>query len=364
MANNINIVDGKAAFMSLRQSAWHNMGQVIEMPVGSAEAINLAGLNWQVNEQRLVRGDLTPVASHKAMVRSDTKETLGIVGANWTPVQNEDLFHWFDGLDGFADVTLETAGALGNGETVWILARCNGLSFDIKGDEHKAYLCLANGHGGNAQLTITPTGIRVVCQNTLRAMNEGSARKNTLASGWALKHTKSIQDTFERIRDCYARTTKGWKATQEALNLLASKPLTDEAITRLATEPFAIKPSTTEIAAVMQVEQEQGAGDERERANAAASVSAEARIQSIRQILESPTCTLTGTKDTLFAGFNAVTEYLEHHSPVRITTKNLDEKSRARAVAMKRFESANFGGGVGDERKGKAFALAMELATA
>jgi len=361
MAHNLNSVNGKVAFMSLRESAWHGLGQVIELPVGSKEAMELAGLNWRVEEHELVRGDLTPISTHKCIVRADTKETLGIVGANWTPIQNQALMDWLDGLDGFADVTIETAGALGKGETVWVMARCGGMSFDVKGDEHKGYMCLSNGHGGNAMLTVTPTMQRVVCANTLRMMHDSAARKNTLESGWTLRHTASIQESFDRIRDCYARTTKSWKRTQEVMNMLASKPLTDEALTRLTTEPFAtIKTPTTE-AGLIDTEAAQGFGNEKERSNAAAGILAEARIASIHKILASPTCQ-TGAKDTLYAGFQAVTEYIEHESPVRTNTKGLDETAKARQIAMRRFEAANFGG-LGDDRKSKAFALAMELAT-
>ncbi len=362
MAHNINFTNGKASFMSLRESAWHGLGQIIQEPVGSKEAIKLAGLDWNVEEMPLIRGDATPVTSHKSIVRGDTKETLGIVGTNWTPIQNHALFDWLDGLDGFAEVILETAGALGKGETVWVLARCKGLEFGIKGDEHTGYMCLSNGHAGNAMLTVTPTMIRVCCQNTMRMMHVAADRKDTLETGWTLRHTPSIQDNFDRIRDCYARTTKSWKRTQEVLNFLASKPLTDDALTRLTTEPFATVKAPSVIQGINDAEASQGFGDEKERANAAAGILAEARIASIHKILASPTCQ-TGTKDTLYSGLQAVTEYIEYESPVRTNTKGLDEKAKARQIAMQRFEAANFGG-LGDTRKSKAFTLAMELAGA
>ncbi len=359
---NINVVNGKAAFMSLKQSAWHQMGTVVEQKVGSKEAIKIAGLDWPVQEYGIIREDATPVPTHKIIVRGDTKESLGVVGRAYTPIQNQALFDWLDGLDGFADVTIETAGALGKGETVWVLARCEGLRFDISGDVFQGYISLTNGHAGNYQLMVTPTGTRQVCQNTTR-MIIGQDRKNTLASGWNLRHTSNVQESFDRIRECYARTTESWKKTEEVMRLLASKPLTDEALTRLIVEPFA-KVQTAGTATAVEadidaVERSQGID---KPMTVMGEANANARRASIETILASPTCQVPGTKDTLFSAYNAVTEYLEHSIPFR-ADKNLSEADRARSMAAKRFASANFGG-QNDERKSKAFAIAMELATA
>ncbi len=362
MSANLATTNGRAAFMSLRESAWHEMGTVVEQPVGSKVAIALAGLNWPVEEYNIIREDATPIGSHKVIVRGDTKETLGVVGKSYTPIQNQALFDWLDGLDGFADVTIETAGALGKGETVWVLARCGGMRFSIRGDEFQGYISLTNGHGGNHQLMVTPTSIRQCCQNTTRMVMQQD-RRNTLASGFNLRHTSNIQESFDRIRECYARTTESWKKTQEVMNLLASKPLTDEALTRLITDPFA-KPKATGSASALEadldaLEREQGVD---KPLTVMGELNANARRAAIETILASPTCQVPGTRDTIFAGYNAVSEYLEHAISFR-TDKNLSEADKARSMAAKRFASANFGG-QNDERKSKAFAVAMELAGA
>ncbi len=146
--------------------------------------------------------------------------------------------------------------------------------------------------------------------------------------------------------------------------MLASKPLTDEALTRLMTEPFTKPVATAGTASNLQadieaVEEAQGI----EKAPTVMSeLNANARKASIQAILASPTCQMPGTKDTLFAGYNAITEYLEYDIPFR-ADKNLSETERARSMALKRFSSANFSG-QNDDRKTKAFALAMELAGA
>jgi Domain of unknown function (DUF932) len=83
-----------------------------------------------------------------------------------------------------------TAGALGNGERVWILAK---LPDDIRviGDDiANKYLLLSNRHDGYSAVQIKFTPIRVACQNTLTmALSQGPTLR--------VPHTK---DVHQRLR--------------------------------------------------------------------------------------------------------------------------------------------------------------------
>ncbi len=342
MAHNLDFSTGKAGFYSLREPAWHKLGQVVDTPVSDPEAQRLAGLDWRVNLVPLCREDMDPITSHVATVRSDTGETLGVVGANYTPVQNRELFEWMRGLEGFADVVVETAGSLGCGETVWVLGRCKGLSLNIKNDVTNGYMLLCNGHTGQRKLTIMPTSVRVCCANTLRMAESVGKREGTLSSGYLLRHTTGIAEAMKEIQTAYAKTTKAWAITEQALRLLASKPLTEVAITRLFTEPWA-KPVLPELADL--------AASETTRAAAIRT----AREAKLRALLASPTNQQPGTRDTLFSGFQTVVEYLDHEAQTR--------QKDAKEAAMARFESSCFGG-IGDAVKDRTFTLALELAGA
>jgi hypothetical protein len=73
-----------------------------------------------------------------------------------------------------------------------------------------------------------------------------------------------------------------------------------------------------------------------------------AREKKLREILNSEECTrYEATKGTLFAGFNAVTSYLDHEA--------------TRQDDAGRFASANFGG-ERERTKRRAYKVALELA--
>ncbi len=296
------------SFYSLRENAWHNLGQVVERPVTDDEALKLAGLNWELDLVPICRSDMVPIDSHMAAVRGDNRVTLGVVGRNYTPVQNKELFAWMRGLSAIGEVMIETAGALLDGSTVWVQARIKDLHFDIHGDEHQGYLSLTNGHAANRMLMITATETRQVCNNTTRLII-GQKRDGTLAKGFNLRHGSQIMANLEAIKDMYVKTSMAWKSTEEALRFMCSAPITDEKLDRLFVEPWIPKP-VVETATDAEVAE---AADEAGRA----STIRLAREARLREILASPTCQLPGTKDTVYSAYQAVTEYLEHDAPAR-----------------------------------------------
>lgn len=153
-------------------------------PVTAAEMLEASGLDWEVQ--------VAPLAAHvsqngknerflevpnmNAIIRSDSHQVLGVVTRRYEPVQNVKSFAFFDDVIGPKQAVYHTAGALGIGERVWILAKLP-QSVKINGtDRVDNYILLSNGHDGNSAFIMQDTRIRVVCENTLNMALHGRAR--------------------------------------------------------------------------------------------------------------------------------------------------------------------------------------------
>lgn len=182
MAHNLLIQNGQASMFYINEVPWHNLGTKLDKPATAQEAIQAAQLDWPVIKLPLTAGSKhIPVPDKFAVVRKTSNivqksdPVLGVVGKDYTPLQNRDAFRFFDPIVGQDAAVYHTAGALGNGERVWILAKLPGHIRVAKDDISEKYLLLSNSHDGKSSVQIKFTPVRVVCQNTLTlALNEGS----------------------------------------------------------------------------------------------------------------------------------------------------------------------------------------------
>jgi phage/plasmid-like protein (TIGR03299 family) len=137
---------------------------------------------------------------------------------------NAEAFEFFDPLVQSGDAVYETAGALGKGERVWVLARLNGELAIAEGDPTRRYLLLSNSHDGTSSVQMKITAVRVVCNNTLTlALREGGTIRirhdRDLWSG--LDEAKAllgvIESTFDRLEQSFLAMA-GARALDDAVN--------------------------------------------------------------------------------------------------------------------------------------------------
>lgn len=194
------------------------------------EVIRQIGADFTVRKEHLVRipdnvyeilskGGSDPVLlnpkdlieTHFATVNEKTNRTIGVVGANYGIIQNEQALDILNVItnasESGADMRIVSAGLVHEHEPyVQISLPSDGLR--INGDDSPTnfYAFVHTSHDGSSQLKVSFSAIRVICKNTFMA--------NMHAIGFAVRHSKNagsrVDMTHEanvaRVREFVKRT--------------------------------------------------------------------------------------------------------------------------------------------------------------
>ena len=310
MAHNLflNPVTNQYSFMSTQQIAWHGLGQVIKDYPTSAEAIQLAGLDYTVEKRPLYTYDnnnfngdpdadiLIPeieVDGFYATVRSDLDLVLGVVGKDYHVVQNRDAFTFFDSIVGGDGIQYETAGALGNGERIFITAKLPGYIKVGQDDLIEKYLFLTTSHDGSGSITAAFTPVRIVCANTLAAALRN--HKNAIR----IKHTASAKERLEQAHKVLGISNTLSQEMDAIFNQWATVKITDRQVQRLI--ELAMVPNKEVLANIQ-------AGNQDDLSTCFVNMC----DHVFEYAMTSPTQQYATTKGTVFGAYNAITGYFQN----------------------------------------------------
>lgn len=223
---------------SVKEKPWHKLGTVVETAPTVKEAIKLAGLDWQVELKPIqtIEDEETETvkkSTHKAVMRKDTQDILGIVGASYHPLQNTEAFEWFEPFVENELATLETAGSLFNGKRVWILAKTKKEADVVNGDKVEGFILLSNSHDGSNAVRVGFTPIRVVCNNTL-CYAEG----HKLSQLIRVRHTQSVVENLQLVRDVMDTVNMQFISTIEQYKELTKKDISVEDLRKYVRQVF------------------------------------------------------------------------------------------------------------------------------
>jgi phage/plasmid-like protein (TIGR03299 family) len=220
MADNLNIgKNGQAAMMYVGEKPWHSLGKQLQEAATAAEAIEAAQLDWEVGKRPIYyphTEGMKKVPEHFAVVREDNQMAIGVVGKKYEPMQNRDAFSFFDAIVGIKEAIYHTAGALGNGERVWILAKLPGYIRVKQNDITEKYLLLSNSHDGTSSIQIMFSPIRVVCQNTLNVAIKTAREKARI------RHTVSLMTRVNEVRDQLGIINAQYSIMEDLANRMAN----------------------------------------------------------------------------------------------------------------------------------------------
>jgi phage/plasmid-like protein (TIGR03299 family) len=337
MAHNLNFNKdtGKYSFFSVQEKAWHGLGQIVTEYPTSAEAIIHSGLDYQVikepNTHRLPSGLEVRSENSFFTYRSDNEAILGgKVGKDYHIVQNTDAFSFFDAIVGGTDgILYETAGALGNGERIFITAKLPDYIRVGNGDDvTEKYIFLTNSHDGSGSITAAFTPIRIVCQNTL------NASLRNMSNVVRIRHTSGAKQRLEDAHKVMGLADRFSTKMEGIFNGWAKVKISDSEVKKLI--QLALCPNRETLELLKK-------GDEDELStvfkNSVDAAFTYAMIADSQQ--------METTKGTVFGAYNAVTGYFQNVRNYK------DDEAKLQSIVM---------GGTAQGKAQKAFELCTAFA--
>lgn len=224
--------------------AWHNLGTVFGRKMASNEALNGANLNFTVNKAKnhIFVGTRQPIEGISyTTYREDNLTPLGTVGEGYTIVQNHEGFDFIDILAGKENkMIIDSAGALRNGESIFITAKLPKYIKLFGEDLTEMYVVFTNNHTGKGGISALITPIRVVCNNTLVASLKQNRKIN-------LKHTKNVHEKIKMADKIMGKTEEYTKSTQELFEALAKQTVNEQQVDHYLSRYF-LRDESFEIA--------------------------------------------------------------------------------------------------------------------
>ena len=310
------------------EEPWHGLGTMVEKGLLAKGMIRAAGMDWEVvtrparGAEKINRKGEYSRYEVIRVPRAETGETevlLGVVSRRYKPLQNAEAFEFFNPLIGEEKAYFETAGALGQGERIWVMAKLPGVMEIVSGDECYRYLLLSNTHSGDGSVMVKFTSVRVVCQNTLMlALEDGQ-------KAYRVRHSKRMQSRLDELAEFLNLTQNVFMKAEECFRRLAQTKMTQERIEAYFDAVFP------------QSKTQKERGEE------------PTKWDHLYQVLHGrPDLQMPGVRDTLWGAYNAVTRFEDYKQP-----PNPEQPEQ-------RLERAWFGGGA--DIKVKALEKAVELA--
>ncbi|OJF13134.1 DUF932 domain-containing protein [Couchioplanes caeruleus] len=291
------LANGQTAFASARLSAWHQLGQVTDDCMTAEEIMSKAWLGgWEVRKIPLQGMEITDKGVTKVdcpdkfmTVRTNPQtgatEYLGIVGEDYTTVQNEQIAEVLNLLVDESGAHFETAGSMRKGKSVFVTMKLP-TAMEIAGvDRMDLYLAGTTSHDGTASLRLDATPVRIVCANTQRsafAQSEGT---------YTFRHTSNITAKISEARQALGLMWKHFDAFEAAAEKMINEALTMGEFEKIVAQLWPLADDATDTA----------------RNNA------KQRASTLRYLVRDAD-TQKAIKGTRWAGYQAITEYVDHYA--------------------------------------------------
>lgn len=302
-----------ARFMSRNIPAWHMIGTVVTDVKSAAEGLAIVDNGDPITIDMLPYSVEIPTYgtwmpdNRRAIVRRPTKDDptprhFGDVTDQYSLLQNSQLAELMDILIQNTSWGIETVGHLNYGRNIFFTAKDQNVH-TVSGDPMALYFSMHDNRNGKDGLELMVGATRIVCQNTC------TLARNTANSLITIPHHSDLLLESTWRMEVIAKMINAGNSMIDALNTLVDIPVQEADVMELATLLLPTKNTTRAMDMI-------AANDSRlvDRANTAiyAMQAQNARNEKGRMAIVENFKYLGGNNG--WAAFNAVTEYIDHHS--------------------------------------------------
>ena len=285
---------------------WRQLGKSVNKAMTAQEAIKLGGLDFTVRVSEdpvstIVDGK-TLTIDNKFMTYADVPgvgvRPFGVVGNRYTPIQNIEAFDLLNNIVDESGANYDSAGVIDGGRKCYITMKLpNTISVANGSDAIETYLNCMNSHDGSSSFNIHITFLRLICTNGMKGFTQGSQI--------TLRHTANATMKVQEAREALQLVFTEQEAFQAEVQSLLDSEMTNSQykkfIETLIPEP-------------------------KDDASVRKSNSVERVRGELMSLWTAPTQEIV--KNTAWAAYSAVVEYVDWFKPVRGEDKDIQRAER------------------------------------
>lgn len=200
-----------------REATWNKVGTDIREANSVKEALQISGLDYEVVKAPIYLSNGHRIKDQFATKKKGTDEVFGIVGKDYTIVQNEEAFSFVDGIIS-EGLTFVKAG-----ETSYMNYIISSLPEQyILDDKFKPYIIFQNSHAGATTLKAAICPLRIICQNQFTMAFRNSENKISI------RHSSSIHEKMDEAQHILQFNAEYMDSFNKMANKMAANKIGDE----------------------------------------------------------------------------------------------------------------------------------------
>ena len=200
-----------------REATWNKVGTNIREANSVKEALQISGLDYEVVKAPIYLSNGHRIKDQFATKKKGTDEVFGIVGKDYTIVQNEEAFSFVDGIIS-EGLTFVKAG-----ETSYMNYIIASLPEQyILDDKFKPYIIFQNSHAGATTLKAAICPLRIICQNQFTMAFRNSENKISI------RHSSSIHEKMDEAQHILQFNDEYMNSFNKMANKMAANKIGDE----------------------------------------------------------------------------------------------------------------------------------------